>query len=168
MMLLRLHTRTIALCALVPAALVAASGDGLRDRILYNPSNSISRGFYARIDGSIDRGALVTVRALDVSPAYAAMRDFTDPRDRFIKRVAATSGQVVCARGGDLFIDGELAARRAQYDAEGRRLPTWSGCRTLNTDGILLLGDTPDSFDGRYWGPISRRLVEGVWRPFPG
>ena len=47
----------------------------------------------------------------------------------------------------------------------GRALPSWSGCATLSGDQILLQGDTADSFDGRYWGPISRRLIEGVWRP---
>ncbi|MFZ2031610.1 MAG: S26 family signal peptidase [Vitreimonas sp.] len=40
----------------------------------------------------------------------------------------------------------------------------WRGCRVLNADEVLLLGDTPDSFDGRYWGPINVRLIEGVWR----
>jgi type IV secretory pathway protease TraF len=48
-------------------------------------------------------------------------------------------------------------------DAHGG-LVGWRGCRVLNADEVLLLGDTPDSFDGRYWGPINVRLIEGVWR----
>jgi type IV secretory pathway protease TraF len=61
-------------------------------------------------------------------------------------------------------INGERAAQRAARDSAGRMLPTWSGCRTLHGE-VFLLGDTPDSFDGRYWGPTPLRLVEGVWRP---
>ncbi|MBY0565718.1 MAG: S26 family signal peptidase [Hyphomonadaceae bacterium] len=45
----------------------------------------------------------------------------------------------------------------------GVTLPTWTGCRTLR-DEVFLLGDTPDSFDGRYWGPTSVELIEGAWR----
>jgi type IV secretory pathway protease TraF len=34
----------------------------------------------------------------------------------------------------------------------------------LAANEVLLLGDTADSFDGRYWGPVSVDLIEGVWR----
>jgi type IV secretory pathway protease TraF len=49
-------------------------------------------------------------------------------------------------------------------DAGGRRLVGWRGCRILARGEVLLLGDTADSFDGRYWGPVSVELIEGVWR----
>jgi type IV secretory pathway protease TraF len=42
----------------------------------------------------------------------------------------------------------------------------WRGCRVLAEGEVLLLGDTADSFDGRYWGPVSVDLIEGVWRRF--
>lgn len=42
----------------------------------------------------------------------------------------------------------------------------WRGCRVLAEGEVLLLGDTADSFDGRYWGPVSVQLIEGVWRRF--
>ncbi len=40
----------------------------------------------------------------------------------------------------------------------------WQGCRVLAEGEVLLLGDTADSYDGRYWGPVSVELIEGVWR----
>jgi type IV secretory pathway protease TraF len=47
----------------------------------------------------------------------------------------------------------------------GHVQPTgWRGCRVLAHGEVLLLGDTDDSFDGRYWGPVSADLIEGVWR----
>lgn len=42
----------------------------------------------------------------------------------------------------------------------------WRGCRDLADGEVLLLGDTADSFDGRYWGPVRVELIEGVWRKF--
>jgi len=34
----------------------------------------------------------------------------------------------------------------------------------LRTDELFVLGDTPGSFDSRYFGPIRRAQVEGVYR----
>jgi conjugative transfer signal peptidase TraF len=135
------------------------------DLVLYNHSTSLPPGLYIRTNGGATRTAIVTVRAAEVAPAYARMRDFTAPGDRFIKRVAAIGGESVCASGDAVTLDRRIVLRRQARDSAGRLLPRWSGCRTLGSDEILLLGDTPDSFDGRYWGPISRKLIEGVWRP---
>lgn len=132
--------------------------------ILYNSSPSIPRDFYVRDSNAPMLGAIVTVRAVDVAPDYARLRDFADAGDRFIMRAAAVDGDIVCAEASTVTINGERAAQRAARDTAGRTLPTWSGRRTLRGE-VFLLGDTPDSFDGRYWGPTPMRLVEGVWRP---
>lgn len=70
--------------------------------------------------------------------------------------------------GGD---DDDRRHRRAAAVAvlpdadDGRVHPSgWRGCRDLADGEVLLLGDTDDSFDGRYWGPVSVDLIEGVWR----
>ena len=46
----------------------------------------------------------------------------------------------------------------------GAPLPTWRGCRRLNEEELFLLGDTPSSFDSRYFGPVARSRVTGVYR----
>jgi type IV secretory pathway protease TraF len=104
----------------------------------------------------------VTVRARDVAPIEAAAHRYDDEGDRFIKRLAATAGQHVCSDGRSLSVDGVQVAivRNRPGAPQG-----WVGCRTLATSEILLLGDSADSFDGRYWGPICDDLIEGVWRP---
>jgi type IV secretory pathway protease TraF len=144
------------------AALAVSRGQPL---LIYNPSNSVPAGFYVRASGEPERGDFVTVLAADVAPAYAALRDYTDPSDRFLKRIAATAGQRVCADGGTVTIDGAALVARAEYDNQGRSLPGWEGCRTLADGEVFLLGDTEDSFDGRYWGPTSTALIAGAWRP---
>lgn len=144
------------------ATLAAARG---RPLLIYNPSNSVPAGFYVRVDREPERGDFVTVLAANVAPAYAALRDYTDPSDRFLKRIAAVGGQRVCAEGDTVAIDGAATVVRARYDSVGRSLPSWDGCRLLTTSEVFLLGDTADSFDGRYWGLTSTELIAGVWSP---
>lgn len=113
----------------------------------------------------IGPASIVTVRAIEVAPDFARRRGFTDSGDRFIKRVAVLGGAEVCATGTEIQSNGRVIAHRQEVDSEGRVLPSWEGCRVLSSDEVLLLGDTADSFDGRYWGPISRDKIEGVWLP---
>lgn len=133
--------------------------------LLYNPSPSVPVGFYWRSAETPHIGDLVSVPAAVATPVYAAERGFTDRTDRFIKRIAATSGQVVCAKGDHVSIDGAGDVQRLSHDKMGRTLPSWSGCKKLAAGEVFLLGDTVDSFDGRYWGPVSLRVVDGPWRP---
>lgn len=74
----------------------------------------------------------------------------------------------MCAEGQRLSLNGFVVARRWERDSAGRMLPTWSGCRVLAPDELLLLVATPDSFDGRYWGPVTTRMISGVWRSIAG
>ena len=152
--------------AVAIAALVRPSS--LRsDVILYNPSDSLPKGFYVRASGTPRRGSIVTVKAVSVAPDYARLRDFDDAGDRFLKRVAAVEGDRVCAEGEAVTINDGPTIARVRQDAEGRALPFWSGCVTLGADEVFLLGDHDQSFDGRYFGITKRADIEGVWRRFP-
>lgn len=142
------------------AALVLSGAQA--DVVLFNHSPSVPVGFYIRESGDPARGMFVTVRARDVAPIEAAAHHYDDEGDRFIKRLAAAAGQHVCSDGRMLSVDGVTVA--AVQNRPGAP-QGWVGCRTLAPSEILLLGDSPDSFDGRYWGPIAVDLIEGVWRP---
>jgi type IV secretory pathway protease TraF len=134
------------------------------DWMLYNHSTSMPVGLYLRSDADLARGAIVTVRARDVAPALAAARGFDGPADRFIKRVAAMAGDEVCAFNGRFQINGADLAAVPLPGQPNTSPAAWRGCRTLSASEVLLLGEAPSSFDGRYWGPIEARLVDGVWR----
>jgi len=152
--------------ALLAIASVVITVTHAQPIVIYNPSLSVPSGFYLRSgEAALRRGAFVTVAAAEVVPEYAALRGYADASDYFLKRVAATEGQLVCAEDGMVSIDGTEIATRAARDAEGRPLPTWRGCRRLGADELFLLGDTDDSFDGRYWGPVTMDMIEGVWAP---
>lgn len=160
-------TRAVALGAVLTFALCLGIGfvavSTLSDVVIYNASPSMPQGIYVRMHSPIVRHSIVTVRARDVALNYATARRFTDADDRFLKRVAALDGDVVCALGARVTINHTITLQRRTVDSVGRALPTWSGCRRLNGQ-IFLIGDTADSFDGRYWGPVASELVEGVWR----
>lgn len=133
-----------------------------QDVVLFNHSPSVPVGFYVRGSGDPTPGTFVTVRARDVAPIEAAAHAYDGEGDRFIKRLAAVAGQHVCSDGRTLSVDGlEVATVQTRAGAPHG----WIGCRTLASSEILLLGDSADSFDGRYWGPIRDDLIEGVWRP---
>ncbi len=151
--------------AAASAALIAFALPAANDRLLYNHTPSLPVGFYVRTEAPIDSGAFVTVRAADVAPAAARARDFEGRRDRFIKRIAAVAGDRVCAEGDVLTINDGPPMSRRTHDSTGAELPRWNGCRALGANEVLLLGDAEHSFDGRYWGPVDRGLIEGVWRP---
>lgn len=157
------HRRIAMFAGIAAIGLVAAASAISLDVMLYNGTPSMPVGLYLRASGEVERGAIVTVRAVDVAPGYAATRNFTDPGDRFLKHVVGMAGDVVCASGAEITLNGARVAERQARDSAGRALPAWSGCVTLDGDHIFLLGDTPDSFDCRYWGPIPLEKIEGVW-----
>ncbi len=134
------------------------------DIVLYNGTASMPVGFYLRSDDPIALGSIVTVEVHQVAHAYALDRgagsDF-----RLLKRIAATDGNIVCADGDRITIDGEVRAVRSARDSVGRSLPSWSGCVELREGQYLVLGDSADSFDGRYFGIVSASNIEGVWWP---
>lgn len=121
------------------------------------------RASYQRVHEPVRLGSIVTLRADAVADAYARARgagsDF-----RLLKRIAATAGNIVCGDGDLILIDGVRAVRRRR-DSGGRELPSWSGCQRLSDGQVLVLGDGPDSFDGRYFGVVASSDIEGVWSP---
>lgn len=156
------HSQFVLLaCGTALAAVVLVAHP--RDLLLYNHSPSMPVGLYARIDAPVARGLIVTVRARDVAPKVARERRFAGEGHRFIKRIVAAEGDFVCRAGDRLLVNAHPVALIRSAALPSGATP-WAGCRRLSTDEVLLIGDTSDSFDGRYWGPISMRLIEGVWR----
>jgi conjugative transfer signal peptidase TraF len=162
---LPMKNRDVALlCVGVAVLLLGVGVPGARDVALYNHSPSMPVGFYLRIEGEPTHGAIVTVRAADVAPSYAAARQFDGERNRLIKRVAAAPGDLVCAENDIIRINDRTVLHRAAEDSSGRPLPRWSECRELSDEEFFLQGDADNSFDSRYFGPVRRDQIEGVWK----
>ncbi len=156
--------------ALILAGVLAGIGLAVlqpQDLVLYNPSPSIASGFYIRADQPIERGVVVTIPVHASALGYVREGHLKAAGDRFLKRVAAMEGDRVCAANGRITINEAEAAKVLETDSAGIALPSWSGCVTLKSAEIFLLGDHEGSFDGRYWGVTSAADIEATWRRFP-
>ena len=130
---------------------------------LVNESPSLPKGVYVRQPGGTpDRDAIVAVPQPRAIQPY--LFGLGMPAEvLLIKRVAAVGGDVVCRHDGVVATPHHVV-RALVRDSRGVDLPTWAGCRRLASDELFLLGDTPSSFDSRYFGPVRRDEVEGVYR----
>ena len=135
--------------------------------LIYNASASAPIGLYRVLPADpIRRGDLVLAHTPPSALGLAAERGYLPESVPLVKRVAAMVGDAVCARDHTISIDGRRVADQLAADAEGRPLPAWAGCRTLGPDEIfLLMADVPDSFDGRYFGPVPTNAIIGKLVP---
>jgi conjugative transfer signal peptidase TraF len=137
--------------------------------LLWNGSASTPRGLYRVYPGAaLHRGDIVVARLADPYRRIAARRGYLPLGVPLVKRIAAVPGDRVCAQGAILSLNGRMAALRESLDALGRALPVWSVCRDLGASEYLLLGESPWSFDGRYFGATDKREIIGravlLWR----
>ncbi len=135
-------------------------------RLVWNASASAPVGLYAVTPGTpVEPGDMVIARVPDPWRMMAARRRYIPANVPLVKRVAAVADDTVCARKGQVFVNGTWAARRYHADVQGRSLPWWSGCvRLRGRQLFLLMPDSPASFDGRYFGVTDARLVIGKAR----
>lgn len=133
-----------------------------RPRLLWNASASARLGLYAVAPGAdLARGDMVVAWAPAAARRLAATRHYLPANVPLVKRIAAVPGDQICALGARVSINGRTAGLRRAYDAAGRPMPWWVGCATLHDGALLLLNDTPGSFDGRYFGPTSPAATIG-------
>jgi conjugative transfer signal peptidase TraF len=134
--------------------------------LVYNASNSVPAGWY-RITHArrLAAGDLVLVRLSPEAAALAAQRGYLPSTVPLLKTVAAIAPQHVCVQDNQVLIDSKLVARQLRWDRQGRTLPTWRVCRRLVDDELFLLSSNPESFDSRYFGPISTGAVIGLAQP---
>lgn len=132
-------------------------------KLLYNPSESAPKGWYLLRAGKPPRiGAYVLASLPTTAATLASRRGYLPAGVPILKHVAALSGQRICRERDMITIDGVLVAHALAKDGADRPMPQIDGCLTLGPDGVFLLNrDNPFSFDGRYFGPISRRFILG-------
>lgn len=144
------------------AAITITATTAPTPRLVWNVSTSAPIGLYGVMPGAVpERGAMVAARTPVAVRALAAERRYIPANVPLVKRVAAVPGDLVCAPGAWMTIDGVAVALRQARDRAGRILPWWRGCRRLGPHEYLLLMPAAASFDGRYFGPVDRRDILG-------
>lgn len=142
----------------------------------FNTSKSLDLGLYWITEAPIEKGAYVMF-----CPPQRQV--FLDARERgyidagfcpgnyghLMKKVLAAKGDTVSVTALGVTVNGEILPYSAPVatDGVGRALPQLSPERyTLGASELLLMSDrSPTSFDGRYFGPITRGQVTSVIRP---
>ncbi len=151
----------------VATTLVFLSALPHRALFVWNATGSAPVGLYF----VVPRGALVTGDLVLVTPPFdaeqlAVQRGYLGANVPLVKHVGGLAGDWICTAGMRVSINGRPAAIRLARDTAGRALPGWTGCRRLRSDEVFLLnGSVPQSFDSRYFGPVSRNAVQAVLRP---
>ena len=136
-------------------------------RIVYNPSDSVPRGWYRiGLADSLRVGSIVLARLPTDAAALAAQRGYLPEHIPLLKRIGAMSPQQVCIEKHIVRIDGMPVAGVHATDGHGRPLSAWQQCRRLHDGELFLLSATnPASFDSRYFGPIAVSTVIGSAQP---
>ncbi|PAP92006.1 S26 family signal peptidase [Mesorhizobium wenxiniae] len=149
--------RAIITTTLAAATLVAAPAWlGYAPAFIWNASPSVPIGLYrlAPVE-RLDIGDYVVVTPPEPLAALLAERGYLARGVPLIKRVLALPGANVCRRGATIIAFDHAYGSVRERDRLGRPLPSWQGCRRLADGEIFLMNwDAPDSFDGRYFGPL--------------
>jgi len=137
-----------------------------RPAVLFNPSPSEPPGLYRLSSARPVPGRIIAFKVPAAGRAYAAAHLTYVARSAILKEIAAGEGALVCERGGLVSIEGRVRGKVANVDRAGVPLPHWSGCRRLAPGQFFVLSNRiPNSFDSRYYGPVSRSDLLGVYQP---
>jgi len=156
----------LALAALPAFAAAALAAVAPRPVLLWNGTPSEPQGLYVRSIATPAPGRIIAFRTPARAFPYADGRMGYLRRIPILKAVAAGEGDQVCARAGVLTINGARRGAILARDGEGSRLPIWRGCRALTPGEFFVFSDRiPNSFDSRYYGPVTQALILGVFQP---
>lgn len=135
--------------------------------LVWNVTPSVPTGLYHIGDASgLHIGERIALDAPTGLRNYLASRGYLPAGVPLIKELAALPGDIVCRDGLAITINGSPAGSARARDRMGRVLPAWRGCRTIADREIFVMNlRAPDSFDGRYFGPLSRDRIIGRARP---
>ncbi|HWD25664.1 MAG TPA: S26 family signal peptidase [Rhizomicrobium sp.] len=138
-------------------------------KFIWNASASVPIGLYAvHPAGKLEITELVVVLPPDGLARFLAERRYLPEGVPMLKRVLALPGQTVCRSDRTITVDGIAMGDALEHDTRGRSLPVWQGCERVPENRVFLMNwQSPDSFDGRYFGLLSRATILGradpVW-----
>ncbi|MEZ5688144.1 MAG: S26 family signal peptidase [Caenibius sp.] len=159
--------RTILIAGTVAAAALFSAALPLSRVLIWNATASVPTGLYhIRGTASLHVGERVAITPPPGLRRYLAERGYLPSGVPLLKELAGLRGDTVCRTGLVVTINGEPAGLARATDGQARPLPVWQGCRIVAADEIFVMNrSAPDSFDGRYFGPVARSQLIGRSSP---
>jgi conjugative transfer signal peptidase TraF len=132
-------------------------------KLIWNASASVPIGLYlVNRAGALHIGELVLVRPPEAIAAFLDKRGYLAMGVPLLKHVLALPGQTVCRTGRTITVDGMAMGHALDRDHLGRILPSWCGCRIVAGHEVFFMNwQSENSFDGRYFGPLSVSTIVG-------
>lgn len=132
-------------------------------KLIWNASASVPIGLYlVKPADALHIGELVVVMPPEAVAAFLAERGYLARGVPLLKRVLALPGQMVCRTGRTITVDGKTVGDALDRDRLGRVLPDWQSCRIVADSEVFLMNwQSTNSFDGRYFGPLSASTIVG-------
>lgn len=155
------------LLTLLAATTALSSFPGhLEKRFAINLTASMPRGIYRlQSPQALKVGDLVVVMLPPAAQQFAAARRILAPGGAILKRVVAMSGDRVCRIDCAVAINGRFVTIARRRNRENHALLHWSGCLRVRRHELFVLGQTLDSFDSRYFGPVDRTAIIAFAQP---
>jgi len=161
-----------AACGAVGAMVAMLSVAAIGFRL--NTTPSIPLGIYRAIGGAAQKGDIVAFCPPNTPTFIEALhRGYIEHGDcpsgsyEMLKRILAAKGDRVEVSPDGVRINGRFVAQSAPQlaDGMGRPLPQLNTDWTLEDGEYVVMGDGPDSFDSRYYGPIHARQISAAIKP---
>jgi conjugative transfer signal peptidase TraF len=157
------------LTAFVTTGLLLSTVAGTTPYYIWNASNSVPIGLYhVQPVTRLNVTELVAVQPPDLLAAFLDLNGYLPIGAPMLKRVLALPGQTVCRNGVKIAVDGVDVGEARERDGRNRPLPVWHGCRVIADGDVFVMNwQSPDSLDGRYFGPLPASAIIGravpVW-----
>ena len=158
----RSRSAAAAVAAFTVTALIASMLWQPRPLLVWNASASAPVGLYlVTSPNHVRSGEMVIAWTPQPARSLAAERRYLPSNVPLVTRVGAVAGDRVCAAGEAVWVNGRHVGARREFDGSGSPMPAWTGCHELAAGEYFLLMDSPDSFDGRYFGLTRREDLVG-------
>lgn len=129
--------------------------------LLINPSNSIETGIYRNtLINNFSKGNYVSYKPSSKFQKYIEANYNLKKKAKevtVLKKIVAAEGDVIEIKDYNIYINGEKMGKIVKLKGLTENLA--NSRKVLSKDEFFLMGETPDSFDSRYFGTVKRKEI---------